>query len=424
MIPLPDQIRDVPEFAVRLFLGADCLDNGETFVVKLDDEKFTVPKDTFEKSARIAKALSVRPRRVETAGDILKLRHDAEELFLGDLVKANGLVKILFSPAGEIASSYYRAMIPASVMTDAGTALAHHTHRLDLAKALKYDILWIQLSVSPMLLGIAEEAKKAGVKIVYDIDDRFESIPESNPASNFYKGKKVDQIWKIIEMADLVTVSTEPLAEFIRPRARKVSVLPNMPAAGLWPSHASINPREFRILWAGSPTHGHDLAIVAPSLQKLLKKYDGKVRFICFGEQVPEPLMEVRQFVDLIEFVEFEHYAQKLLNVGANVAIAPLEKNDFNDCKSAIKYFEYSICQYPSLLSPVGEYEKIVEKNGAPAVLVEDDCWDEALEDCLGKFNEHLEKLGKSAYQWVKDNRCIIKAQAKPWLDAAQELVA
>lgn len=423
MIPLPDQIRDVPEFATRLYLGADCIDRGDTFHVKLDDEKFDVPKEVFERASAIAKALAVRPRRVETAGDILKLRFDAEELFLGDLVKAHDMVKILFSPAGEIASSYYRAMLPASILNEAGTAIAHHTHRLDIAKALKYDILWVQLSVSPMLLGIVEEVKKAGVKIAYDIDDRFESIPESNPASNFYKGKKVEQIWKMIEMADMVTVSTEPLAEFIRSRANKVLVLPNMPPAGLWPDHACINPKQFRILWAGSPTHGHDLAIVAHGLQKILKKCNGSVRFTCFGEQVPEPLMKVREFVDLMEFVEFENYPEKLLSIGADVAIAPLENNSFNKSKSAVKYLEYSICKYPSLLSPVGEYEEIVKK-GAPAILVEDDCWEQALEDCMGKLKSQLAPIGQSAYQWVKDNRCIIKVQAKPWLDAAQELVA
>lgn len=416
-----DLIRTVPETAVRLFLGAK-VSKGEDgrCQVDLDGRPYEVSLTVLDHAESVVRALRVRPRQIQYATDILELRLAAEDLFMDDVFGVSALRKILFVPAGGLmASAFYRARLPADFLQESGKAIAHFTDHLDLAKALRYEILWIQLASSPVLYKIAQEAKAQGTKIVYDVDDRFDAIPAENPAAAIYVEKKVQDVWRIIELADLVTVSTQNLKDYIGGKVGdKVRVLHNMIPAAIVPDRAPFPGNCTRILWAGSPTHKRDLAIVAPALSRILNRGNGEVRFTCFGEQCPEGLPQ--DCVDLLPFVPFTEYLSKLAEVGAHFAIAPLENNVFNFGKSDVKFLEYSSCGYPSLLSPVGEYLELPLEAGRN--LVKDDDWERALDMAIGSPNSMVQ-LGRQAQEWVRKNRCIIKSQAGQWLEAAEEVV-
>lgn len=417
---LADMVRSVPETAVRLYLGAKVDHSNGAYVIELDGKQYSVSSETYEISVGVERALKVRERRVEYASDVLELRHDAENIFLEQLAHIEG-PRILFVPAGEMASAYYRAKIPADVINEKGGALAHWTEKLDLKKAVGYDVLWVQLVVSPICIKIVEQAKGAGVKIVYDVDDRFDVVPAGNPSAALYVRDKVDQVWRMIELADIVTVSTWSLARHIAPRARDVRVLPNMIPASIWPEPTERSRGPFRILWAGSPTHKRDLAIVAPALAGFLADHKGKARFTLFGERCPEALEVVRELVDLVPFTEFSEYATALAGVCADIAIAPLEASEFNSGKSDVKFLEYSACGYPSLLSPAGQYEETAG-SGAPTTLVPDDHWRDALELAIN-LRDELPARGEAAKTWARENRCVIKTMARQWTEVAGALV-
>jgi hypothetical protein len=420
-VPLIDRLRLVPELAVRLYLGAKVTAEDGVRVVELDGSARRAPADVYDQAVGIAKALQIRPRRAEYATDILELRHHAEELFIEEIMGTRSLPQILFVPAQDMASAFYRARIPADVLTDSGRAIAHYTTRLDVAKAARYQVLWVQLVVSPILTAIVRQAKAAGVKIVYDVDDRFDEIPEGNPAAELYVKEKQDEVWEMIELADLVTVSTPALYQFVEGRAHAARVVPNMIPASIWPSAAAPDPSITKILWAGSPTHGRDLSIVASALRAVLERHQGKVRFACFGQNVPEELMAVAAYVDRLPFVAFDEYADQLSDVGADFAIAPLERSLFNDAKSAVKYLEYAASGYPAFCSPVGEYPALGAL-GAPLTLVKDDQWEGQLELAV-QDKAAFRRTAASAQEWVRENRCVLRAKAQPWLEVAQALV-
>ncbi|MGH9390308.1 MAG: hypothetical protein ACRD1Z_11890, partial [Vicinamibacteria bacterium] len=341
-----DMIRDVPETAVRLLLGATVEAEDGRFIIGLDGRKYSVSSEVLEEAQGVARALAVRDPQIEYASDVLELRHNAEDIFLNKFFN-QGVPRILFVPAGEMASAFYRARIPADVMTTKGIAVAHHTDRLDLSKALRYEVLWIQLVIAPMILSIVRQAKEAGVKIVYDVDDRFDSILPDNPAAAVYVKEKQDEIWELIGLADLVTVSTQPLADHIRPRAGgEVKVLPNFVPASITGRREDPDSSVFKILWAGSPTHRRDLAIMAPALRDVLAAHEGKVKFVCFGETLPEALQDVRQYVEQRKFVAFSDYLDELGKIGADLMVAPLEDTEFNASKSAVKALEAASCGY------------------------------------------------------------------------------
>jgi glycosyltransferase involved in cell wall biosynthesis len=419
-----DKMRDVPEVAVRLYLGAKAGSEGAEYRIELDGRVHHVGADVFEEAREVAKALTIRERNVTFASDVLELRHDAEDIYLGIIFGAEDKPQILFVPAGMTASAYLRAMVPSDVLTDSGEAIAHFTHRLDLAKALKYDILWIQLLSAAPLLKIIEEAKQRGVRIVYDVDDRLDAIPDWNQAKRVYGTEEARARFRhILGLADLVTVATKPLACAYRDLCREIQVLPNMVSASLWPPRQPADPSFTRILWAGSVSHRGDLELVAPAIKSVLAKHQGKVRFTIWGERMPEAMSDVARFIDLKAPVDYEDYADHLSMVGADFGICPLVDNEFNRAKSCLKALEFSSSGYPTLLSPVGEYTQIVE-SGFPSTLVADCDWEQALDRMVMRPAAERVDLGKQAQEWVIQNRCVIRSRAKEWLEVANALVA
>ncbi len=421
MSSLIDNIRVVPEAAVRLYCGAEVVTEERGITLRFEGHELTVAPGVYFKACEIVRIIQIRSPMLRSVTDVLNLRHECEDLFIEDLFGAKGLPRILFVPAGESASAWLRARLPCDILMDRGLAIAHFTDRLDISKAIRYDILWVQLGTSPVLLKIVEEAKSQGVKIVYDFDDAFWCIPPENPAAELYVRDRKEEVWKMIELSDVVTVSTEALAcaPEVRERANDLRCLPNKIMAAIWPIGQRPDSRTCRILWAGSMTHARDLAIVAPALCAVLRKYEGKVRFTCLGEKLPEALEPVRDYVDLLQFVAFEDYAGAISNVAADFAIAPLADDEFNTYKSAIKFLEYSACGYYTLMSPVGEYKEI-EFDGR--CLVNDGSWESALSWAV-ENRIVCHDLGKKARERVLKTRCLIKDQAANWISVAQDLV-
>lgn len=411
-------IRSVPETAVRMYLGAKISISDGIARVELDGRSYEVESEVVSRAEPIVKAMMVRPREVQYATDVLELRRSAEDLFLEELAGVSRLPKILFVPASEMmVQGFYRASIPADMMSESGAAVAQFTYRLDLAKALRYDILWIQLAAEPVVRSIAKTAKAEGVKIVYDVDDKFDSIPEYNPASEIYVKEKVEGVWELIHLADLVTVSTPALQDYISSKTETpVQVLPNMIMASLWPKKSPRKPDGItRILWAGSASHKADLKVVASALKEILLEANGKVRFTCMGDHAPEELGEAQEYVDLLPFVNPMEYPQALADASCDFAIAPLEDNEFNAYRSAVKYLEYSATGYPSLLSSVGEY-RILPKE-APRLMVGEKSWGNALRAAIAD-PEGMRVMGESAAEWTRHNRCLIRTKAAPWREA------
>ena len=266
---LVDMIRAVPEVAVRLWCGAKPTGNENgTVKISFEGRSIDVSREVYFKAQEVTKILQVRPRALKLVQDVLELRHEAEDVFLENVFGKQGIPRVLFVPAGESASGYYRAMIPSELMFEDGQTISHFTMSVDLAKVLRYDILWIQLITSPVLFEIARRAKEAGIKIVFDIDDRLDAIPEGNQAASVYGNpEKQREMDDMIRLADVVTVSTAPLGVNMKERgAKRVMVLPNRLTANVMPRKHPSNPAYTKILWAGSPTHKRDLAIVAPAL--------------------------------------------------------------------------------------------------------------------------------------------------------------
>lgn len=423
---LIDMIRTVPEVAVRLWAGGQSFPLEGNVRVLFENRELTVDKVIYDEAVKVARTLSIRwgGRMLRGIIDVLELRHAAEDVFLENIFSKQNVPSVLFVPAGQTASGYLRAMIPSDIVNESGRIIANWTSKIDPAKALRYDVLWIQLLTSPILAEIARQVKAEGVRIVYDIDDRLDAIPDENQAKNVYgTAEKQAEIAEMMSLADLVTVTTTPLAEHVvRKFGRPVRVLPNMVTANVAPRRHPPNPDFCRILWAGSATHKRDLAIMGPAMRELLIERQGKVRFTLFGERLPEILLDCHQWVDLKKPVDYEDYADELAEIAADFGIVPLEDNEFNTGKSGLKGLEYASAGYPVLCSPAAEYPEMVA-SGFPAEIVPDDGWLSALRRMVDMPRADRDTMGKLCLDWVMRNRCMGQSRAAQWADVVCDLV-
>jgi len=422
---LIDMIRTVPEVAVRLWSGGQASQSDDGVRVTFENRSITVSAEIFQEAHKVAQTIAIRwgSRKLYGIIDVLELRHAAEDAFLENVFNKPNLPSVLFIPAGVTAAAYYRAMLPADIMNEGGRVISNWTSKVDPAKVLRYDVLWIQLLAERLLNEIVRQVKAEGVRIVYDIDDRLDAIPDENQAKTVYgTERKQAEIAEIIGLADLVTVTTEPLARHIAQKYGKpVRILPNMVTANVAPRRHPPDPSFVRILWAGSATHKRDLAIVAPAIRDLLKERDGKVRFTLFGERLPELLADCYKWIDLKKPVDFEEYHDELAEISADFGIVPLENNEFNSGKSGLKGLEYASAGYPVLCSPAAEYPSMVEA-GFPAEIVPDDGWAEALRRMVDRTRDERDAMGRLCLDWVMRNRCMGLSKAGQWSDVVVDL--
>lgn len=219
--------------------------------------------------------------------------------------------------------------------------------------------------------------------VIYEADDLLWEIPPSNPVYVPFQ-KSIPYILSILPRVDLVTVSTEALRnEFLKYNPR-VCVLPNLVNPDLWSSRppAAVT-NEVRIGFAGSATHGEDLAIVESALLRIADRFGSSVKFIFMGF-VTENLRRLPN-LEIVEFEAYEDYPRVLSSLRLDIALAPLVDSRFNRCKSNIKWLEYSLAGVAGIFSDLPPYNSCVE-DGETGLLVgnSSDAWYSAIEKLVG----------------------------------------
>ncbi len=181
------------------------------------------------------------------------------------------------------------------------------------------DILLVQRATFFSDHSIAE-IKGPWQKTIYEIDDLLIDIPQTNP--NWKLNKDRAKIIGLIKDADVVTVSTERLKKHFQSCNRNINVIPNYIDPDIWNIEEKRDIRDdgrISIAFIGTPTHNHDLNIIVPAIKKILATYRNRVVFRFFG------------------------------------CI-----NEFNRCKSNIKFLEYAICRLPGIYSRIHPYTESI----------------------------------------------------------------
>ena len=185
-------------------------------------------------------------------------------------------------------------------------------------------------------------------------------------------------ILRALIAADMVTVSSVNLACLMSGLNNNVQVVQNYLDDRLWSltKPKIISDQQAVVIgYMGLQAHAEDLASIAEPLQLLLNKYQGKIQLTCWGVEPPVALQQRDNVQHVpVTIADYKEFAEYFSRQRIDIALAPLVNNYFNQCKSHIKFLEYSAIGAAGVYSGVGEYTQIVNHgvNGLLAYSGED----------------------------------------------------
>lgn len=263
----------------------------------------------------------------------------------------------------------------------------------------------------PATEGWQKWCAKADKLCVFEIDDDLFSLHPSNLAYTSYKPEYLADIKANIECAHVVTVTTEPLAETIRPLNPNVHVVPNRVPEWLT-SFERSRPESLTVGWSGSISHVMDWDDPAPQIGRFLSR-NPHVVFHSVGGLFPSMVKWPRPQIRLTEWVDgVEGYYKE---VDFDIGVIPLRSHVFNDSKSSLKALEYGALGIPVVASAAGPYQNYV-KHGHTGYLVKNDHeWPRYLRDI--SENPHLRaEMGTNARAHAKEH--TIEGNLESWYPA------
>ncbi len=246
-----------------------------------------------------------------------------------------------------------------------------------LARAGRYDLVWIEKEVFPFMPALAERLLvKVGVPYIVDYDDALFHRYDRHRRwfIRLILGRKIDSVMK---HSALVIAGNEYLAERARTvGARCVEVVPTVVDLMRYKTVQSGSNHPLVVGWIGSPSTSHYLAIIAPVIRSLSKKFD--VRFVAVGaskESVGDLPVEVGLWSEETEVLSIQ---------GFDVGIMPLVDDPWERGKCGYKLIQYMACGFPVVASPVGVNKQIVEHGGNGYLVKGLHEWEKAIRRLLG----------------------------------------
>ena len=250
-------------------------------------------------------------------------------------------------------------------------------------------------------------AKKNNIKVIFDIDDLIYSpkyVPEYLNNIGIYSENHINYFFAyskrlemVAEMCDGFIVTTEKLYKNIKNDFNKPTWIfhnyLNLEQEKASDNVLSLkknsysNKKFFIGYFSGSYSHKRDLEIVEPALFKLMKNYDDiYLKIVGYMELSPE-LKQLKKEGRVIfsKFVSFEELIYEIGKVDLN--IIPLQKNNFNECKSELKYFEASIVNTITCATDNSVYKKIIN-DGIDGFLSDEISWFEKMEYIYLNYNK------------------------------------
>jgi hypothetical protein len=290
------------------------------------------------------------------------------------------------------------------------------------------DVLTFQMVAARDLV---ERAKEKGVYTIFDCDDFINKVPPKHPSFEITQDKSYQRLFRrMMRQVDLITVSSQPLLDHYKRYNDHIKLLPNFIPDGFWerpqnPNHSST----LRIGWAGGVSHQEDLEFIAPVMTEVITEnpttkfvYTGgggwggsfSSTFLYGNDHFPQIPLNRREYNP---GSRIEMWPDRLNSMQLDIALAPLEENEFSICKTHIKYFEYGINHWP------GVYQKFlygdVVKHGETGFLATTpEEWKYYI-DLLTQDKDLREKMGEAAYNDVKQNHTFEKNK-EIWLETYQ----
>ncbi len=255
-----------------------------------------------------------------------------------------------------------------------------------------YNVIVLQFAWAEDLVFLIGRLNKLGIKVVIDLDDDYFNYNPYYPID--YSDGRMDNLIKSISMADLVTVTTDSLAETYGKYNSNVKILPNM-----------IDISEYK------PKKNYGMTV---------GWYSSGIRFAEFNDimsgWIPDNVW--LYLAGSYIFNNFKHKYKIVVDrwnpadtpkilANIDIGLIPLALNKFNNGKSDLKGLEYGAMSIPFIASPTEPYKKLI-KHGVNGFLAKHGRdWTKYIE-LLSSDGKLRNKMGSEARK-VSESRSIEK---------------
>lgn len=236
-------------------------------------------------------------------------------------------------------------------------------------------ILFIRCRIRPELTTLANAAKERGVHIAYLIDDNavgaaaapriiraMASEPPTPFEIDFWTGV-TKRFQMASQLADCLIAPNAYLADLLQRQEGK-------PACVI---HSSLNDEQIDVsdavyrslkdrrdsatsftigYFSGTASHNADFRLVEKPLVSFLRTHD-HTRLLLGGHLgISEDLYELIAQDKVTVLPPVDYATLQYLQASCSIVLAPLEQDEFTNCKSALKIFEAGAVGSPALASP------------------------------------------------------------------------
>lgn len=310
---------------------------------------------------------------------------------------------ILAQPADNTGCGNYRVIQPFNAMLSAGIigGCIKSDVYLSAPELGRYnpDTVVLQRPMGDGPMDAMRRIKKfSNAFLVYELDDLISAVP----IKSIHKKDIPKDISKLLRsavaLADRFVVSTDTLADSLSDLHTDIQVVKNRLNPALWdgltPKAVKRKSPRLRVGWAGGASHTGDLDVISDVIRELA----GEVDWIFFGM--------CQQLNGVAEFhpgVSIERYPQKLADLNLDLALAPLEYNRFNECKSNLRLLEYGIFGYPVICTDIQCYSE----DNLPVTRVKN-----KFQDWVSAIRDHIHNRDES----VRMGQELKAAIQKDWM--------
>lgn len=210
-------------------------------------------------------------------------------------------------------------------------------------------------------LAMAQMKTELGLRVLVEVDDNYTVSPPMPGLSSWVSHidrsggdrHSYEAHRRIVEkVADGVIVSTPRLAEVYGRLHEGVHVCPNSVDPADWPDEEPTHQPDgvLRVGWAGSASHGYDLADVRRALDFASRQPD--VEVVVMGQL--DPGVKHRRIPWTDSLAEYRASVSEI-----DVMLCPLRPNAWSDCKSDVKALEAAMggaCSVVSRTEPYREW--------------------------------------------------------------------
>jgi glycosyltransferase involved in cell wall biosynthesis len=237
-----------------------------------------------------------------------------------------------------------------------------------------YDVITIQRLTRYDALPIWRRTRTPNNRLVYENDDDvFHVTPDNFLAYEYYRDKTVIEAVKALcETTDMVTVTSQALADSFGRFSDHVQVLPNflsdvaLYGAGNRPLE---NPDNMTIGWVGGASHEKDIQQTIKPLQTFFKRHPDW-SLVNGGHDMRHTLklpLDRIKFRPWLSVLEDEEAYFKSLDY--TIGICPLLGSAFNAAKTPVKAMEYAARGIPTIASDTEPYKSYI-RHGETGFLV------------------------------------------------------